>query len=150
MSELTFNVALTGIPDTGASKHFLQPKTISSCAKITLLTSSPIQVTAADGGKMQATHKVQIPLSLNLSPKAQIGYILNGLSTGLLVSIGQLCDDDCIILFHKYYVKIIKNGKVIIEGKRDNNNKLWTIPLAPQPLVADSIIQNKKTKQDFM
>ena len=91
---------------------------------------------------MLATHKVQLPLSQDLLLESQTGYMLNGLSTGSLVSIGKLCDDDCITLFHKYFVKTIKNGKVIIEGKRDNNNKLWKIQLAPQPLVANDTIQN--------
>ena len=63
---------------------------------------------------MLATHKVQLPLSQDLLLESQTGYMLNGLSTGSLVSIGQLCDDDCIALFHKYYVKIIKKGKLII------------------------------------
>ena len=67
-SQSNINVdILEGIPYTGASKHFLQPKTKSTCTKVTQLKSTATSTTAADGGKMTATHKVQIPFAKELS-----------------------------------------------------------------------------------
>ena len=107
-----------GIPDTGASKHFLQTKTISTCTDIKMIPkNSQTAATAADGGQMQATHQVKVPLSPALTDKAKSAYVLDNLSTGSLVSIGQLCDDDCVALFSKYDVKIIKTGKQSLKGK---------------------------------
>ena len=112
---------------------------------------------------MTATHTVQVPLAPELSPDALQGHELHGLKTGSLVSIGKLCDDDCMSLFTKYNVNIIKNGKVIITGPRNKENNLWTIPLAPKasplptpPLTstpsthqASSALRMASTKQDL-
>ena len=98
------------IPDTGASTHFLKKEAIKNCTKIKQQNDGT-QATAADGGKMKATHKIVVPLAPELSEKATTGYILDNLETGSLVSIAQLCDDDCIALFTKYDIKIIKMEK---------------------------------------
>ena len=87
---------------------------------------------AADGNKMKATHTVSIPLAPQLSTPASSGFVLNGLTTGSLISISKLCDDDCVALFSKYDVKIIKDGRVIIVGPREKSSGLWTIPFAPK------------------
>jgi hypothetical protein len=66
-----------------------------------------------------------------------VGHIFKDLKSGSLISIGQLCDDDCIALFTKYNVKIYKDGKVIIVGERNDTNGLWNIHLPPKaPLPA--------------
>jgi hypothetical protein len=72
-----------------------------------------------------------IPLATALSKQAQVGHIFDDLQ-GFLISIGQLCDDDCVTLFSKYQVDIIKDGKIMIKGKRKTTNGLWNIPLAPK------------------
>ena len=125
--------------DTSTSKYFLQTKTKPTCTKVTPLKSTVASATAADGGKMTATHKVKIPLAKELSTQAQTRFILNNLLIGSLVSIGQLCDDDYIALFTKCNVKIIKNGTVIIEGRQDHTNGLWKIPLQQPSLQANNI-----------
>ena len=103
------------IPDTDASTHFLKKEAIKDCTKIKQQNDGK-QATAADGGKMKARHKIVVPLAPKLSEKATTGYTLNNLEIGSLVSIAQLCDDDCIALFTKYDIEIMKNGKAIIEG----------------------------------
>ena len=65
-----------------------------------------------------------------LNNKAQHAYMFDDLKTGSLISIGQLCDDDCIAIFSRYNLKIIKNNKIIINGKRKDNG-LWDIPVQP-------------------
>jgi hypothetical protein len=80
-----------------------------------------------------------------------------------LISLKQLCDDNCVALFTKYDVKIYKDGKVIIVGKRSPHSGLWTVPLAPKENLpapnattpktvrhsANGAIQHGKTKQDL-
>ena len=46
---------------------------------------------------------------------------------------GQLWDDDCVSVFTKYYVKILKHNQLIITGLRDWINGLWNIPLGSCP-----------------
>ena len=73
-----------------------------------------------------------LPLSPHLSNTAQSAFVLNDLSNGTLISLANLCDDDCIALFTKYDVTIHKNNQVIINGKRLSNG-LWSLPIQPSP-----------------
>ena len=38
------------------------------------------------------------------------------------------CDNDCIAIFSRYNIKIMKNNQILIEGQRIDNG-LWIIPL---------------------
>lgn len=77
---------------------------------------------------MHSTLHGLLPLSSSLSATAQSAFALNDLKTGSLVSLSQLCDDDCVAIFNKYDVKIHKNNKIIITGTRMNNG-LWSVPI---------------------
>ena len=81
----------------------------------------PSAVTASDG-ELTATTRVNVPMAYELSQVATQGHIMNSLQTGTLISIGQLCDDNCAAIFSKYNCKIFKNGKIIIEGPRTPHN----------------------------
>ena len=63
----------------------------------------------------------QLPLSPYLSTNAEEAFALDSLKTGTLVSLAKLCDDDCIAIFDKYQVKIVKDGYIIIQGARMPN-----------------------------
>ena len=74
-------------------------------------------------------HKFFNPsLALTFSAKVQHACLFKNLKTGLLVSLGQLCDDNYIEILTCYNVKIIKNNKVIITGSR-NTMGLWGFPV---------------------
>ena len=88
---------------------------------------------------MPATAQGQLNLSSKLSNAAQHAFLLDDLKTGTLISLGQLCDDDCIGISTKYNVKILKHNKIIIEGKREDNG-LWSTPLHPPPHQANGIL----------
>jgi hypothetical protein len=121
----------TAILDSGASGHYLTPFAKRHCTDIEHTTSGP-SVQVATGTHMESSTRAAIPLAAALSRKAQVGHIFDDLTSGSLISIGQLCDNDCVALFSKYHVDIIKAGKVIIKGRRNTTNGLWTIPLAPK------------------
>ena len=70
---------------------------------------------------MKATQTGFLNLSPALSTQAKTAYVLDELKTGTLISLSQLCDDDCIAIFTRYDVKIVKNDSVIIESKRRDN-----------------------------
>ena len=82
----------------------------------------------ANGDVITPTSQAKIQILSELSDEAQHVFMFNDLATESLLSIGQLCNDDCIVLFSKYLLKILKNKKVIIEGKR-NNKGLWDVLL---------------------
>lgn len=47
-----------------------------------------------------------LPLHGLLSNTAKKANVLDGLNNASLLSIGQLCDDDCIAVFNKRYLHI--------------------------------------------
>ena len=61
----------------------------------------------ADGRIISPTKKAILPLSKKLTEKARIAFSFDNLKSGSLISIGKLCDDDCIAIFTKYAVQII-------------------------------------------
>ena len=92
----------------------------------------------------------QLQLSSALTKTSQPVFILDNLKTGTLISLSQLCDDDCIELSTKYGVKIIKQEQVIINGKLEYNGP-WsiTLKLAPPPLQANGILCLDQTNQSL-
>ena len=105
----------------------------------------------SSGGELTATTRVNVTMASELSQVATQGHIINSLQTGTLISIGQLCDNDCVAIFSKYNCKIVKDGKIIIEGPHTSHNRLWSIPLSSITFEsANGIITNHKTKHDFV
>ena len=76
---------------------------------------------------MASTHQYQTPLK-KLSSQAKHAEIFPNLHSSL-ISIGQLCDDECIVTFDKHKVIVSKNKDVIIEGYRDPTHGLWQFPI---------------------
>ena len=61
----------------------------------------PSSVTAS-GGELTATTRDNVTMATELSQVATQGHIMKSLQTGTIISIGQLCDDDCVAIFSKY------------------------------------------------
>ena len=76
---------------------------------------------------MASTHKYQIPLQ-NLSIQATHAEIFTYLHSSL-ISIGQLCDNECIVTCDKHKEIVSKNKDIIIEGYLKPTNGLWRFPL---------------------
>ena len=79
------------------------------------------KVAVADVRVMSPSKKSILPLSNKLTNKAKIAYSFDNLKSGSLILINQLCDDDCIVIFSKYDVQIIKHNKILIKSKRTDN-----------------------------
>ena len=116
-------------------------------------------VKVADGRIMSPTKKASLPLPKGFTRQARLAYSFNNLKSGTLISIGQLCDDDCVAIFSKYDVKIIRNNKILIRGRRTDNG-LWKLPIgsnhaAPTTTssnnehVANGVIQLDSTKREL-
>jgi hypothetical protein len=114
-------------------------------------TAEGLSVQVANSQNIEATKRATVPLAKELSSKAKVGHIFDGLKLGSLLSIGQLCDDNCVALFTKCDVKMCKQGQIIIVGKRNPANGLWTVPIAPEPTIhrANGAIHDSATKEDF-
>jgi hypothetical protein len=85
------------------------------CVDVQKTDTGP-SVQVANGDNIETTIQVIVPLAAELLQLAKVGHIFDNLKSGSLISIGQVCDDECVALFTKYDVKILKHGKVIITG----------------------------------
>ena len=80
---------------------------------------------------IESTHEATLPIH-GVHNKAIEITIFPDLTSSSLLSIGQLCNDDCTAIFTKKDIKVIKNNNVILEGTRNLNDGLWDVPI-PTP-----------------
>ena len=109
-----------------------------------------------DSTIIQATHKGIIPLHHSLLSQAQQAYSFPKITNSSLISIGQICDDNCTAIFNKQDLKIYKDtdvhivsGKSIINGTRNDTDGLWDIHIHSNDTQPQIIIRKDKTKMDL-
>ena len=136
------------ILDSGATGTFVSPADAPYLRHAIPITNGPT-VISASGDVMKPTLSGIFPLSPHLSDTAQSAFVLDTLKTGTLISLSQLCDDDCIAIFTRFQVRILKNNKIIITGNRTPNG-LWSLPLLPPPShQANGILRLDQPKRDL-
>ena len=64
-----------------------------------------------------------------MSKEAKDALILPQLKSASLISIGQLCNDDCTVFLNKEQLLAIKNNKIVLKGIRNHHDGLWDIPI---------------------
>ena len=111
ISSNTFNAKL----DSGASKHFFKSTHCKFLDYVQALKNGLIAY-LPNNTIVQASHKATITLHDNISKKASEVLIFPHLRNESLISIGQLCDDDCIIIFTKNKFFVTKNGHCSFQG----------------------------------
>ena len=66
-----------------------------------------------DSSHVQATQSGLLPLHHSLSATAKTAHVLDGMTNSSLISIGQLCDDDCVAILDKqrlFYIGLSVDG----------------------------------------
>ena len=72
-------------------------------------------------------------------------HIFDGLHSASLISLGQLCDDDCVTILDKNEINIIKVKTLILKGHRKKTDGIWDIPISrPVKHRAMAIITKEK------
>ena len=69
-------------------------------------------------------------LSLNipgLSTTENESFVLKKLKSASLLSLGQLCDDNCVVILHKKYLVVQNKNAIIMTGNRNNTDGLWDV-----------------------
>jgi hypothetical protein len=79
---------------------------------------------------MKATHTCKLAIP-SLPTEALDAHMFPHLARPL-ISIGQLCDANCIASFSKQKLIITRNNEVLLSTPRDTTSGLWTIPLHQQ------------------
>jgi hypothetical protein len=118
--------------DSGATGTFVASANVQHFRHPLLISNGP-HVLSASGDVMSSTLCGILPLSPHLSSTAQSAFVLDDLRTGTLVSLAQLCDDDCVAIFTRLGVKILKHNTVLITGSC-TPNRLWSITLQVPPI----------------
>ena len=106
-----------------------------------------------DGNTITASHAAMLPLSQKLSQEASTAFSFQSIANPL-ISIGKLCDDDCVAIFTKEQCYVLKSNhvhlpaiqtKAFMKGNRDHDTKLWTFALhpSPPPFSANTIFEMK-------
>ena len=116
--------------DSGATSHFIRTADQACLTNLRARPGAP--VTLPDKSIILPTHTGTLQLSTHLSNRAQQTTVLPGLQSSSLVSLGQLCDDECKVMLTKNYLFAVKNNQVILHGTRNPHDGLWDIPL-PRP-----------------
>ena len=87
------------------------------------------------------------PLASSLSAHAKKAHIFYGLHSASLISLGQLCDDDCVNILDKNEINILKCKTHLLMGQRNKTAGLWYIPISrPVRRHAMAIITRDKKK----
>jgi len=91
-----------------------------------------------DAGTIRPTLQGQLLLSTKLSKQAQRATALPALKSSSLISLGQLCDDDCTVILDKNKMLAIKKNEIILRGRRNYLDGLWDIPIQKSRLQSDN------------
>ena len=113
--------------DTGASNHYWRKSDKHILKNIKNKTGPSVQLPNSE--IIDSTAAGQLSLSPELSSNAQETMVLPKLTSSNLISLGQLCDDNCNIILNKKEMCAIKNNKIILKGYRNLKDGLWDIPI---------------------
>ena len=85
--------------DSAASQHYWREEVIN-CLKNIIIKSGP-SVLLPNAEAISSTSQGQLSLSIKLSHSAKTAMILPQLKSALLISISQLCDNNCDVFLNK-------------------------------------------------
>ena len=147
--------SLEAVADSGTTGHYITPTT--PCTNKQTATQT-ITTKITNGQIIKLSHIALLPQH-NLPDKARQAHIFPGLQKPL-ISIGTLCDNNCIPVFDEKRVTIYKKSKrqIFMQGHRYPNNTLYMINMAaplgsmkeqhiPDTLRANHLYE-KKSKQE--
>ena len=133
--------------DTGATSTYLRDIDTNCAHTIKQITNGP-SIYQPDKSTLTTTKTCIIPIHKEISSTAKAAYIVPNLKNSSLLSIGKLCDDNCIALFTKKNLFIFKNNKLLLQGFRNTTDGLWDV-LFPKLASHSNRLQNK-TKIESM
>ena len=123
----TINITLgttEAIADSGATAHFLLPNVPINNKRH---AEHPLNITLPDGEVIQSTHVGNLNLP-GLGDAATLAHVVPGLAHSSLLSIKQLCDNGCHVIFTKKDCKVYRKAELMLEGKRHPATGLWVVP----------------------
>jgi len=114
----------TAILDSGTTGHFLHP---SSPANNINPTTIPLHVRLPNGSTIASTHTATLTIP-GLPQHAAQAHIFPNLNAGALLSVSQLCDNECMVTFTAQHAQVHRHGRLVLQGHRAASG-LWHVPL---------------------
>ena len=111
--------------DSDASGTYLMKNHANKLTNLQLTNDGPM-VGTPTGLLIELDEKVNLPVQ-GLSDEATNAHVFPALTSASLLSMGQLCDNDCTAIFTKNDLKIFKNEKLVIKGVCNNKDGLWDV-----------------------
>ena len=134
----------TAILDSRATNHYFTSH--ASLQHKKAIRFGP-EVILPSGNTITPSHTASLNLPM-LSKLATKAYIFPHLKFANLLSVGQFCDDNCVVTFDKYKAIVLKNNKIILQGTRDPLNGMWNTFLPTHQL--NGIIKKETSKSDLI
>ena len=98
--------------DSGASKHYFTHADTKVLQNVTPLTST--KVILPDNSMLTSSHVGMLPIKCkHLSQQAKSATVLKNLKSSSLISLGQLCDDNCNVILTKEKIQIVKDNEIV-------------------------------------
>eukprot|EP00957_Ditylum_brightwellii_P050846 3855987-Ditylum_brightwellii.AAC.1 len=85
------------------------------------------QITISNGNNMYTSETLNLQLS-SLPTEAKWGHQLKNLLHNL-VAVAELCDAGCWVTFDPTEVMVSREDKTLVQGWRNNDTRLWRIPI---------------------
>ena len=128
----TLNINKTALIDSAATISLLTSHTTASKAS----AQEPSKTVIIPDGKNLATTDTVLLNLPELPDAARRAYRLPSIMNNLL-SVAELCDAGCTVLFENDKVSVkSKENKIILTGWRDSRNNLWRVPLVDSQMKA--------------
>jgi hypothetical protein len=115
----------TAILDSGCTSNFLSAAAPCSDKQAVHV---PLNVNMLNGTTIHLSHTCNLLLT-DLPPQAWQAHTLPGLVHNSLISVGQLCDNECSVTFTQDKVRVSKNEICVMYGSRDPKSRLWRVNL---------------------
>ena len=114
--------------DTGASRHFIKDEHRQYLSDLTEINNGPC-ATLPDNTRIHPTFVGDLPITTMLTRQSKEALVYPKIENESLLSIGQLCDDNCVAIFTRQHLYVLKNGIPILKGKRNHIDRLWDVHL---------------------
>jgi hypothetical protein len=92
----------------------------------------PLYVNMPNGTTIQSSQTSELLLSV-LPPQARRAHILPGLVHNSLISVGQLCDSGCDVIFTRDKVEVNNDGESVMSGVNNQQSRLGRVDLKEAP-----------------
>ena len=132
--------------DSGASNHLWRMENMLVLTNIKDIRNGPT-LKFPNNKNTNAKNMGILPLSRIVSTHEKQTHIFDVLYSDLLISLGQLCDNECISNLNNEEINILKDKKIILNRHRNKTNRLWDIPISrPLRHCAHATITRDKAK----